>query len=108
MIELLLTIAIIGILASILIPQLLDARDRAIDSGALAYAREVYHAANVHLTQNDATALTPTDCTSGFAIGDVSVDPPNSGIESCDLFVAADDSFSVQVVSTTTRIFEFP
>ncbi|MEM7735395.1 MAG: prepilin-type N-terminal cleavage/methylation domain-containing protein [Deinococcota bacterium] len=53
LIELLIVIAIIGILAAVLIPNLLDARQRAFDTGAQSCLKELATAQEVYLIDED-------------------------------------------------------
>lgn len=62
LIELLIVIAIIGILAAVLIPNLLDARQRAFDTGAQSCLKELATAQEVYLIDNDTYfAAAPAD-----------------------------------------------
>lgn len=65
LIELLIVIAIIGILAAVLIPNLLNARKVAIDRAALAYAQNVYKAAQAYIAETGATLNSGTCATQG-------------------------------------------
>ena len=65
LIELLIVIAIIGILASVLIPNLLNARSRAIDLAAQTYARNVAQYATMWLSGDPSRRVADlsADCT---------------------------------------------
>ena len=87
LIELLIVIAIIAILAAVLIPNVLNARKRATDSAAQAYARQVAtwiaaaDTAGVDVTDlNGSDACTDARLQSEGAPGDF----PN-GVESCSV-----------------------
>jgi type IV pilus assembly protein PilA len=57
LIELLIVIAIIGILASVLIPNLLNARAKAIDTASRSFARSII----TYLASADSTAKLPSE-----------------------------------------------
>jgi type IV pilus assembly protein PilA len=86
LIELLIVIAIIGILAAVLIPNLLRARQVAVDRAADSYAKNVYTAGQAYLAENiNATiAATPGGCTDGVAFGSYSVKDPGAFVTNCD------------------------
>jgi len=73
LIELLIVIAIIAILAAVLIPNLLSARQRANLTAAQAYVRNV--ATQLEAQRNPSTGALPsvTSCTSGFGVVPASV-----------------------------------
>jgi len=96
LIELLIVIAIIGILAAVLIPNLLRARQVAVDRAAQAYAHNVYTAANAYLSEDVQATTVPTTCTSGYSAGSYTVNKWNN-VTGCS--VAADGT-SVVVTYT--------
>ncbi len=76
LIELLIVISIIGILAVVLLPNLLQARNVASVRAEQMYLRNVFYAANAYLSENVNASTIPTDCTSGYSVGSYSVAPP--------------------------------
>lgn len=85
LVELLIVIAIIGILAAVLIPNLLRARQVANDRAAQAFAQNVYKAAQAFLAENVNVTTVPTTCsgTGGYTAGQYNVPPPGSFITDC-------------------------
>lgn len=78
MVELLIVVAIIGILAAILTPQFLNARRGATDRAAEAYVANVYTAVLAHIAQH---GVGPDDnhllCHNGYDSGSYTVSKPN-------------------------------
>ena len=90
LVELLIVIAIIGILAAVLVPNLLAARTTAQKRAEQAYAQNVYKAANAFLSEDvtrDETDFTSLDCTDSFTAGDYSAGDAPSTLTSCDVTV---------------------
>ena len=88
LVELLIVIAIIGILAAVLVPNLLAARTTAQKRAEQAYAQNVYKAANAFLSEDVTRTeanFTSTDCTSSFTAGDYSAGDAPSTITACDV-----------------------
>jgi type IV pilus assembly protein PilA len=88
LIELLIVIAIIGILAAVLIPNLLRARQVAVDRAAESYAKNVYTAGQAYLAE-DINASIPAatgGCTDGVAtaFGAYTVKDPGEFVTNCD------------------------
>jgi type IV pilus assembly protein PilA len=75
LIELMIVIAIIGILAAIAVPNFISYRQRAYDAAALADLRNAYTAAqNLFSQKDDASITTPNLVVGGFkATADVTV-----------------------------------
>jgi type IV pilus assembly protein PilA len=69
LIELLIVIAIIGILAAVLIPNLLRARQVAVDRAAESYVKNVYTAGQAYLAEDISSSIAAGDCTSGATFG---------------------------------------
>ena len=88
LIELLIVIAIIGILAAVLIPNLLRARQVAVDRAAEAFAHNLYTAGMAYISESpDNTVAASNDCTGGVAVdgafGKYSVGDPGANIVAC-------------------------
>jgi type IV pilus assembly protein PilA len=88
LIELLIVIAIIGILAAVLIPNLLRARQVAVDRAAESFAKNVYTAGQAYLAE-DINANIPAatgGCTDGVAtaFGSYTVEDPGAFVTNCD------------------------
>jgi type IV pilus assembly protein PilA len=70
LIELLVALAIVGVLATVLVPNLLSARRSAQIRAEDAYVHNVYKAANAWVAENvGISALTATVCTNNYVIG---------------------------------------
>lgn len=98
LIELLIVIAIIGILAAVLIPNLLNARNRSQDTAAEAYARNV-------ITYIAAADLAATDAAGQEALQDITdcTDPLLVDEGAPEEFPAAVTDCSVTYSDTTNR-----
>jgi type IV pilus assembly protein PilA len=82
LIELLIVIAIIGILAAVLVPNLLRARQVAMDRAALTYAQNVYKAAQAYLGENPLIHVVSNgDCMGGVAFGEYTVPAPSNFLQ---------------------------
>jgi type IV pilus assembly protein PilA len=86
LIELLIVIAIIGILAAVLIPNLLRARQVAVDRAAESYAKNVYTAGQAYLAEDINASIPLGDCTDGVAtaFGAYTVKDPGEFVTDCD------------------------
>jgi len=94
LIELLIVIAIIGILAAVLIPNLMRARQVAVDRAAQGYVQNVYTAANAYMAENvQASAATTVaidnDCKDGVTYGQYSAKQPSFTIDTCTVAAGA-------------------
>lgn len=87
LIELLIVIAIIGILAAVLIPNLMRARQVAVDRSAEAYARNIYTAAQAYMAENANNTITAGSCVGGVAaggaFGQYAVGNPGANVTGC-------------------------
>jgi type IV pilus assembly protein PilA len=86
LIELLIVIAIIGILAAVLIPNLLRARQVAVDRAAESYVKNVYTAGQAYLAEDISSSIPLGDCTNGATFGASAyvVDDPGDFVTNCD------------------------
>jgi len=99
LIELLIVIAIIAILAAVLIPNVLNARKRATDSAAQAYARQVATwIAAADTAGEDATTLNGDDCTADMLQSEGAPGSYPNGVASCSIAY----SNGQWIVSTTS------
>ena len=85
LLELLVVLAIIGILAATLTPNVIRARDVAIDRAADAYARDVYMLAHAHLARSVNNTLEEDSCLEGYTVGGLTVNAPGNMVASCEL-----------------------
>lgn len=88
LIELLIVIAIIGILAAVLIPNLMRARNVAVDRAAQGYIQNVYTAANAYMAEDvqvsPADIVTiENDCAAGVTYGQYGTQAPSFDVTSC-------------------------
>ncbi len=82
LIELLIVVAIIGILSVVLVPNLIRARQVAMDRSALSYAQNVYKAAQAYLGENPLVHTIPGgNCMSGVSFGAYSVPAPSNFLQ---------------------------
>lgn len=103
LIELLIVIAIIGILAAVLIPNLLQARNRANDTAAQAYIRNCYLA--VESERNPTTQALPTAANCGALATPVAT--PAAVRAAGAVAYDGNGGFSVSATSVTGRAFTF-
>lgn len=112
LIELLIVIAIIGILAAVLIPNLMTARNAAMDRSAQAYARNILTAGNAYLASdisNVATALATSDCTGGYLQAtDFELGDPGQAVQACSVTTVNASEFTVSVTSIGGTVFNLP
>lgn len=112
LIELLIVVAIIGILAGILIPNLMAARSASQDRAAEAYGRNVQQSALAYLSDRvDRTGadVAQADCSDGYtkAVG-YELGDPGSAVAACEVTDSGGTDFVVEVESATGIIYAFP
>lgn len=85
LVELLMVIAIVGALAAVLVPNLLRARQVAMDRAALSYAQNVYKAAQAYLGENPLEhTIQAGSCVGGVDFGGYNVPAPTSFLRVTD------------------------
>ncbi|UCH25063.1 MAG: type II secretion system protein [Trueperaceae bacterium] len=100
--ELLITVVIIGVLAAVLAPSLMNARDSARHRGAEIHAKNVYTASFAYLAEETGNTLVVGDCTDGYVAGNYSVDAPRgSAVVSCVVSDADGDGRPEVVIVTS-------
>ncbi|WP_243398184.1 type II secretion system protein [Deinococcus koreensis] len=107
LIELLIVIAIIGILVAALIPNIFNARQRALDTAARAYARQMNTWATSWLSGDQTRKVSnlPSSCTDQiYANEGGSLELPKN-VSSCLVNVKSDGTFDVQVTLYDGRMF---
>jgi type IV pilus assembly protein PilA len=110
LIELLIVIAIIGILAAVLIPNLLGARNSAIDRAAQAHSSNVYKALHADLAERPADDASDVvggitgDCSDGGTAGNFGWNAAPGGVTTCTIAAAGVSDFTV-TVATARRTF---
>ncbi|MGC8904311.1 prepilin-type N-terminal cleavage/methylation domain-containing protein [Thermus sp.] len=103
LIELLIVIAIIAILAAVLIPNVLNARKRAIDSSAQAYARQV--ATWIAAADSGGANLSGlTSCTDPKLQAEGAPASYPNGVSNCQISYAG-GRFTVTVTTVTGKTF---
>ncbi len=105
LIELLIVIAIIAILAAVLIPNVLNARKRANDTAAQAYARQV--ATWLAAADTAGTSITGiTSCTDSALVSEGAPSSYPKAVQSCSIsYDAATGRSTVTVTSVNSRTF---
>ena len=109
LIELLVVIAIIGLLAAVLLPNLIRARDVAINRAAQAHLQNVSKAAFAYITEDpNRTVVTSHDCTSGYVAGSYSAPSSNGSVIACTVTDANGDNLpEVSVTSSSGVILSY-
>lgn len=103
LIELLIVIAIIGVLAAVLIPNLIRARDTALNRAAQTHAQNVAKAAFAYVTEDpNRTVIVTSDCTTGYTAGPYSAPNANGSVIACTVADANNDNLP-EVSVTSSR-----
>ncbi len=108
LVELLVALALLGILAAVLLPNLMAARRLALDRAALAYAHNVYKAAWAYRAESPAHPLPTGDCTAGFSVGGYRARPAPGSLQSCEVQDAGNGTPRVVVQSRFGRTYTLP
>ncbi len=105
LIELLIVIAIIAILAAVLIPNVLNARKRAVDTAAQGYGKQVVTwLAAADTAGVDVTGV--TSCTASELTAEGAPASLPSSVSSCSISYSA-GKFTVSVTSKTGKSYTF-
>ena len=105
--EIVVVLAAIGVLASLLIANLLSTRRLAEDRLALAHAHNVLKAAWAHVAEDSGASPVGGDCADGYTAGAYSVPDPGPGVASCQVTWTG-QFFRVEVRSRSGRSFTLP
>ncbi len=102
LLELLIVIAIIGILAAILAPNLIKARAMAEKRAANAFAHNIYKASFAYVAASpDLTVIPDSDCSDGYTAGGYHVASPGPMVVACT--VSDNDNNGVPEVEVRDR-----
>lgn len=108
LVELLVIVAMMGIISSIGFPFVLKARDTAAEAATRAFTHNLYKTAYAHIAVAvDNTVVTDDDCTDGYTAGDYSI-VAKLALASCEVRMGADDLPFVRVVSAQGMAFTLP
>lgn len=110
LVELLIVLAIIGVLAAVMIPSLMAARRSANDRTAQVYAHNVYTAGAAYVASDPTHAFPMGNCDTGFHAGAYTVPaPPTSAVATCNVGDANHDGQpDVVVTSSSGASYQFP
>jgi type IV pilus assembly protein PilA len=100
LIEILIVIAIIGIIGAVLLPNLMAARNASVNRAANAYGHNVFKAAAAYLAEDTDHVLQPGNCANGYSSGAYQVPSPSSSIvQTCSVSMSAIGLPQVNVTS---------
>ncbi len=110
LVELLIVIAIIGILAVFLVPQLLGARGNSMNRAAQAHAQNVSKAAFAYVAEDPSrSVITSADCAGGYTAGGYVAPSPGNSVTACTVSDADNDGIpEVSVTSRLGRTYTIP
>ena len=109
LVEVLIVIAIIGILAAVLVPKAIQAKRVALESAAMTYARSVYTAGTAYLAERGGNTFGSKDCSAGFTVGSYHVPAPQpNAVSTCSAETDSSGRASVDVTASTGRAYHFP
>jgi type IV pilus assembly protein PilA len=109
LVELLIVIGIIGILAVVLIPNLLGARAAAINRAANAYGHNIFKSATAYLAENTNHTILAGSCLVGYTSGNYTVPSPGTSIiQNCSIAMGAHGLPEVSIVSTFNVGYTIP
>jgi type IV pilus assembly protein PilA len=101
--ELLIVIAIIGILAAVMIPNLVSARAAANDTSDRTYARNVYLGVETEIGKSNGSL--PADATPCVTLANVTSQP--NSVNRCRYTVLTPSSYEIVVEGKSGRVFRF-
>ena len=108
LVELLIVLAVIGVLATIMFPIIFGGRTSAINRSAQAHANHVYKAAIAYIISTSDDLVTSNDCTTGYFAGAFSAPNPGGGITNCTVNASATGSPIVTVTSSAGITYSLP
>lgn len=108
LVELLVVVAILGLLLAVGVFSLSRAWQSARDRAALAHGHGVFKAAWAHLAEDPARTLVAGDCTQGYTAGTYSVPNPGTSVQSYTVRDRGDGTPEVEVVAQSGRTFRLP
>jgi len=92
LVELLIVLAVVGVLAAVLVPNLARARVLADKRAANAFAHNVYKASFAYVASApDLNVVTDTDCSDGYTAGDYQVKAAGPMVTACTVSDADHD-----------------
>ncbi|WP_105317386.1 type II secretion system protein [Thermus tenuipuniceus] len=106
--ELLIVLAILGLLFTIAAPAISGAWRTAKDRAALAHAHNVFKAAWAYLAEEPGRGVQVGDCTAGYVAGAFSVPNPGNTVRSCAVRTRGDGTPEVEVISQSGRAYRLP